>query len=78
MSKYEVISGPNTGKYGPEITPYLSNFHAVNLQGYRYDIIFIDDKNLIKLGISHVSSLLYHVYIAFLFLWMISKQKSSI
>ena len=36
MSKYGVISGPyfpvfglNTGKYGPEITPYLNTFHAV-------------------------------------------------
>ena len=36
--KYGVISGPyfpafglNTGKYGPEITPYLDTFHAVNL-----------------------------------------------
>ena len=23
VSKYRVISGPITGKYGPEITPYL-------------------------------------------------------
>ena len=37
MSKYGVISGPcfpvfglNTEKYGPEITPYLDTFHAVN------------------------------------------------
>ena len=37
MSKYGVISGPyfpvfspNTGKYGPEITPYLGTFHAVS------------------------------------------------
>ena len=37
MSKYEVISGPyfpvfspNTGKYGPEITPYLDFFHVVS------------------------------------------------
>ena len=37
LSKYGVISGPyfpvfspNTGKYGPEITPYLDTFHAVN------------------------------------------------
>ena len=37
MSKYGVIYGPhfpvfglNTGKYGPEITPYLDTFHAVN------------------------------------------------
>ena len=36
MSRYGVISGPhfpvfglNTGKYGPEITPYLDAFHAV-------------------------------------------------
>ena len=36
MSKYGVISSPyfpvfglNTGKYGPEITPYLDTFHAV-------------------------------------------------
>ena len=36
VSKYGVISGPyfpvfspNTGKYGPEITPYLDTLHAV-------------------------------------------------
>ena len=36
MSKYEVISdlyfpavGLNTGKYGPETTPYFDTFHAV-------------------------------------------------
>ena len=36
MSKYGVISGPyfpifnpSTGKYGPEITPYLDTFYAV-------------------------------------------------
>ena len=36
VSKYEVISGlyflvfsPNTGKFGPEITPYLDTFHTV-------------------------------------------------
>ena len=23
---------PNTGKYGPEITPYLDTFHTVNLR----------------------------------------------
>ena len=41
MSKYGVISGsyfpvfggfsPNTGKYGPEITPYLDTFHVVRV-----------------------------------------------
>ena len=36
VSKYGVISGlylpvfnPNTGKYGPEITPHLDTFHAL-------------------------------------------------
>ena len=26
-----VITDPNTGKYGPEITSYLDTFHAVSL-----------------------------------------------
>ena len=30
VSKYRVISGSNTGKYVPELTPYLDTFHAVN------------------------------------------------
>ena len=37
MFKYGVISGlyflvfsPNTGKFGPEITPYLDTFHVVS------------------------------------------------
>ena len=29
VSKYGVISGPNTGKKRPEKTPYLGTFHAV-------------------------------------------------
>ena len=29
MPKYGVFSGPNTGKYGPEKTPYLDTFQAV-------------------------------------------------
>ena len=33
--KYDVISGPNTGKHGPEITPYLDIFHAVKRNSYR-------------------------------------------
>ena len=31
MFKYGAFSGPNTGKYGPEKTPYLDTFHAVFL-----------------------------------------------
>ena len=30
MSKYGVFSGLNTGKYGPEKTPYLDTFHTVS------------------------------------------------
>ena len=29
VSKYGVFSSPNTGKHGPENTPYLDTFHAV-------------------------------------------------
>ena len=32
VSKYGVISGPNTGKYGPEKTPYLDTFHAATVK----------------------------------------------
>ena len=41
VCKYRVISGPhfsvfrpNTGKYGPEITPYLDTFHAVEVTSF--------------------------------------------
>ena len=29
-TKYLSVFSPNAGKYGPEITPYLGTFHAVN------------------------------------------------
>ena len=29
VSKYRLLSGPNTGKYGPEKTPYLDTFNAI-------------------------------------------------
>ena len=31
MSKYGVFSGPNAGKYGPDKTPYLESFRAVQI-----------------------------------------------
>ena len=44
MSKYGVISGPyipvpglNTGKYEPEVTPYLDTFHAVKVAFYKLE-----------------------------------------
>ena len=30
-SKYGVLSGTNTGKYGPDKTPYLDTFHAMKV-----------------------------------------------
>ena len=46
MSKYGVFSSPyfpvfglNTGKYGPEKTPYLDNFHAVYTSAVLISII---------------------------------------
>ena len=48
VSKYGVISGPyfpvfglNTGKYGPEITPYLDTFHALRRLTVVILILFI-------------------------------------
>ena len=32
-TKYLSVFSPNTGKYGPEITPDLDTFHVVNLHG---------------------------------------------
>ena len=32
---YEVFSGPHTGKYRPEKTPYLDTFHAVRRKACR-------------------------------------------
>ena len=56
MSKYRVISGPycpvfslNTGKYGPEINPYLDTFCAVLV------VVFISLKHLSF----HIYNLLY-------------------
>ena len=41
VSKYGVISdpyfpvfSPNTGQYGPEITPYLDTFHAITVSTF--------------------------------------------
>ena len=35
---YLSIFSPNAGKYGPEKTPYLNTFHAVNAGSCIYDI----------------------------------------
>ena len=29
--QYLSVFSPNTGKYGPEITPYLDSFHAMSI-----------------------------------------------
>ena len=31
-TKYLSVFSPNTGKYGPEKTPYLDTFHAVSIR----------------------------------------------
>ena len=41
----EYVFSPNTGKYGPEITPYLDTFHAVLIY---HDTFSSDQDNLIK------------------------------
>ena len=70
MSKYGVISGPyfpvfspNTGKDGPEITPYLDTFHAVYNSK---SIIFI--KFFVEYNFVAMLSLYPNFQIAFVFL----------
>ena len=41
MPKYEVFSGPNAGKYGPQKTLYLDIFHAVKVNSLQKDFIEI-------------------------------------
>ena len=43
MSKYGVISGPNAGKYGPEITPFFDIFHAASC--FEFSFINVNKKN---------------------------------
>ena len=59
VSKYGVISGsyfpvfsPNTGKYGPEITPYLNTFHAVHAKMVENNRIFFSVSPYWTLGFS--------------------------
>ena len=67
MSKYGVFSGPyfpvfglNTGKYGPEKTPYLDTFHAVKVNWKRkhapYTVISLIKANLIEMTTKNTSS----------------------
>ena len=41
VSKYGVISGPITGKCGPEITLYLDTFHAVEALSSGFSIMHL-------------------------------------
>ena len=40
-----LVISPNTGKYGPEIIPYLNTFHAV-LPGPFFPSLYIKDEVL--------------------------------
>ena len=42
LVQYHSVFSPNTGKYGPEITPYLDNFNAVYVShGKKYELFGI-------------------------------------
>ena len=41
------MSGPNTGKYGPEITPYLDTFHT--MQVFQLKVQYPRDQNNLDL-----------------------------
>ena len=67
MSKDAVFSGPyfpvfsaNTGKHGPEKTPYLGTFHAVNVPSQKFDRVLntlLDDID--KSGVFYGFSQIY-------------------
>ena len=43
---YSPVSSPNTGKYGPEKTPYLDTFHAVIVPAsFNIPLLKAGDKN---------------------------------
>ena len=44
------VFSPNTGKYGPEITPYLDTFHAVDY----FKIIYASESSLGSSGVHRV------------------------
>ena len=46
FSQISLCSSPNTGKYGPEITPYLDTFHTV--------LMFISIIKIVTSGLIHL------------------------
>ena len=70
VSKYGVISGPNTGKHGPEIPPYLDTFHAVLTSGIGPDILM----NLLE---DRIASLIWAASVLFNF-YLKEKQGFSV
>ena len=62
MSKYQVISGPyfpvfgmNSGKYGPDIAPYLGTFHAVSYNLRNFQELESSLKRTVKFGAETIS-----------------------
>ena len=48
ISEYLSVFSPNTGKYGPEITPYLDTFHTVKDIPKRIINLKVSRKNAIN------------------------------
>ena len=79
---YLSLFSPNTGKYGPEITPYLDTFHAVKPQErltylrYRSCVHWNSPvmNILVKSCIHNIVFLLYF----FIFVWAMEKEKGTL
>ena len=57
MYRYVFFSGPNTGKYGPEKTPYLDTFHmAMSLDSIHTVMPRVNSKLIptVKIGDSFI------------------------
>ena len=54
ITKQISVFNPNTGKYGPEITPYLGTFHTVSLLSKRMWAVDSDSANSRCTQLGHV------------------------
>ena len=46
VSKYRVFSGPDTGKCGPEQTPFMGTFHRVTRRENSNNILLLSSYHL--------------------------------
>ena len=61
----EKVNAPNTGKYGPEISPDLHTFHAVLFNLHVASITFPVAENVCNIALLLITTDLFSLIIAF-------------